>query len=339
MSLRTTTGAVITGPQRVELQEITLPDVSYGTVLVRVEECGVCGSDFQVYDGKAPDRFPMPVGHEFGGIVEEIGAGVSTLDIGDRVAVWVRDGKELGALGLAERCVVPAANCVEVPTASLAAIEPLACAVNAVDLATPPVGAHVVVIGGGYMADLIAALSTTAATVTVAARRQYQLDFATGAGATNTLRLTGNDGDENAALLASEIRAITGGQLAGVAYETTGVADGYNMAAAALRNRGVLCDVGYHQGGKQLLDLGTVNERGLRVVNAHFRPDDESGYNPNIAGFHKAARLLEHGSLAGIERLVTNRRSGLDGVASAFATAAARPYGHLKTVVYDLTLS
>jgi S-(hydroxymethyl)glutathione dehydrogenase / alcohol dehydrogenase len=63
--------------------EIEPPRV--GEVLVRVVNCGVCHSDVSQIDGTFSPPLPIVLGHEAGGIVEEIGPGVTTLQAGDKV--------------------------------------------------------------------------------------------------------------------------------------------------------------------------------------------------------------------------------------------------------------
>ena len=64
------------------------PTLEPGDVLVRVARCGVCGSDLRTFFvGPSPRyRLPAILGHEFVGMVEQIGAGVDGFAIGDRVA-------------------------------------------------------------------------------------------------------------------------------------------------------------------------------------------------------------------------------------------------------------
>jgi L-iditol 2-dehydrogenase len=69
-----------------ELADMPLPAVSDGEVLVRVEACGICGSDVHGYDGSTGRRIPpIVMGHEAAGTVAAIGAGVRGFAVGDRV--------------------------------------------------------------------------------------------------------------------------------------------------------------------------------------------------------------------------------------------------------------
>ncbi|MGE4284258.1 MAG: zinc-binding dehydrogenase [Clostridia bacterium] len=77
------------GPE--DLRYIEIEDVKpqAGEVLVKVKACGICGSDVHGYLGITGRRTPpMVMGHEFAGIVEEVGEGVTTVNVGDRVAPY-----------------------------------------------------------------------------------------------------------------------------------------------------------------------------------------------------------------------------------------------------------
>lgn len=69
-----------------EIAEMPQPAVEHGEVLVRVEACGICGSDVHGYDGSSGRRIPpIVMGHEAAGTVEAIGEGVTKYKRGDRV--------------------------------------------------------------------------------------------------------------------------------------------------------------------------------------------------------------------------------------------------------------
>src|SRR5579883_1094124 len=79
-------------PKRFEIQRFALPKIGTDDALLRVEACGICGSDVDQYDGKLDGILSLPMipGHEPVGIIEEIGPEAARrwgLSAGDRVAV------------------------------------------------------------------------------------------------------------------------------------------------------------------------------------------------------------------------------------------------------------
>jgi threonine dehydrogenase-like Zn-dependent dehydrogenase len=81
---------VQTDRRKLEPQDLPIPEIDDDTALLRVEACGICGSDYEQYEGVL--RTPMPVvpGHEPLGVIERIGDAAARrwgVDVGDRVAV------------------------------------------------------------------------------------------------------------------------------------------------------------------------------------------------------------------------------------------------------------
>ncbi|KQU06935.1 alcohol dehydrogenase [Rhodococcus sp. Leaf7] len=77
------------GPYKVRVQDKDMPTVEHpNDAIVRVEMAAICGSDLHLYHGMMPDtRVGMTFGHEFIGVVEEVGPSVQNLQRGDRVMV------------------------------------------------------------------------------------------------------------------------------------------------------------------------------------------------------------------------------------------------------------
>jgi alcohol dehydrogenase, propanol-preferring len=116
-----------------------IPEPGDGEILIKVAACGVCRTDLHITDGEVPARLPIIPGHEIVGTVERVGAGVSTVKVGDRVGVpWLgrscgiceycRDGQEnlcdsptfTGCSrdgGYATHCVADAHFCFPIPAA------------------------------------------------------------------------------------------------------------------------------------------------------------------------------------------------------------------------------
>ncbi len=81
---------VLTDTRKFEPRELPIPEVRDDSALLRVETCGICGTDYEQYDGVIPGPLPAIPGHEPLGVIEAIGDGAARrwgVDVGDRVAV------------------------------------------------------------------------------------------------------------------------------------------------------------------------------------------------------------------------------------------------------------
>lgn len=153
------------------VEERPLPHVGPTDLLIRVERCGVCGSDLHVATG-APQKFPggMVMGHEFSGVIVEKGAEVLDHMIGDHVAAYPATGCGTCAAclqgnpilcpaatwvtgGYAEYAIVPARAAIALPAeltwAEGALIEPLTVGLYGMRMAGVQAGDRVLIIGGG----------------------------------------------------------------------------------------------------------------------------------------------------------------------------------------------
>ena len=75
-------------PGHVEVDEMPDPKIEHpGDIVLRVTSTAICGSDLHIYNGFIPQKRKMVLGHEFMGVVEEVGDQVSKLQRGDRVVV------------------------------------------------------------------------------------------------------------------------------------------------------------------------------------------------------------------------------------------------------------
>ncbi|MFI7701170.1 zinc-binding dehydrogenase [Nonomuraea sp. NPDC049480] len=96
---------VITGPGRAEVQEAEPPAPGTGEVVVEVERAGVCGTDMEFFTGAmaylrtGEARYPMRIGHEWAGVVREVGDGVDRAWLGRRVT-----GDTMLGCGRCARC-------------------------------------------------------------------------------------------------------------------------------------------------------------------------------------------------------------------------------------------
>lgn len=79
----------VTKPFEVEIVEVPKPELEHeDDIIIRITSGGICGSDIGIWNGtNSLATYPRIIGHEFGGIVESVGAGVTKVKPGDRVAV------------------------------------------------------------------------------------------------------------------------------------------------------------------------------------------------------------------------------------------------------------
>src|SRR5688572_32848217 len=87
-------GAVMYAPGDVRVEERSDPEIVEATdAIIRVSAACVCGSDLWPYRGVEQMQWPAPMGHEYAGVVEEVGDGVQTVKPGQFVvgSFWATD--------------------------------------------------------------------------------------------------------------------------------------------------------------------------------------------------------------------------------------------------------
>ncbi len=176
--------AMFYGVGELEVTQLPVPAPGSGDVLLRVAACGVCGTDHHIYHGEFATRPPLIIGHEYAGIVEAVGDGVTDLEPGMRIAIdpniscgicrpcqrdQVHMCRNLTALGVdqdggfTEYSLAPRTQCYPLPEGvSLlegAMVEPVACCVHGIDLAGIRAGDTVAIIGGGAIGQILAQLA------------------------------------------------------------------------------------------------------------------------------------------------------------------------------------
>lgn len=107
---------VLEGIQKLSIQDVPEPKLTPGGAIIRVVANGVCRSDWHCWMGDIPRAYPIVIGHEMAGIVEEVGAGVTRYRKGDRVVVPFvgSDGTceycQSGHAHLCENTMIPGRN-------------------------------------------------------------------------------------------------------------------------------------------------------------------------------------------------------------------------------------
>lgn len=145
----------------VRLDDVAVPAVGPNDLLVKVKACGICGSDLSyIAMGGLGGPMPMPIGHEFSGVIHAVGANITQFAVGDRVAGNPDDrsfgsGGPEGAMGdyilipesTAQTALHPIPDHMPFETAALA--EPLSVALHGIDLVKVQPDDKVTVLGAG----------------------------------------------------------------------------------------------------------------------------------------------------------------------------------------------
>ena len=79
--------ALFAGNKNLTVEELSLDIMKDDDIIIEVNACGVCGTDFHIFNGEAPAKVPVIIGHEFAGSIVETGKSVSEFKVGDKVVI------------------------------------------------------------------------------------------------------------------------------------------------------------------------------------------------------------------------------------------------------------
>ncbi len=204
---------VLSAVNALAIAEVEKPKPGFKECLIKVLACGICGTDRHIYHGEYPSAKPVILGHEFGGVIEEVGSN-SKFKVGQVVSVdpnivcgtcpdcvaertaFCPDLTALGVNingGLAEYVLTPDSQIYpvsdELNPLHLAFIEPLACSIRGLDLANLKGGEKVAVLGGGVIGLLVVQLAKLAGAseIVLITRQKFRRDVALKIGATRVI--------------------------------------------------------------------------------------------------------------------------------------------------------
>ncbi len=196
---------IITAPRTIECNQLDIPKIDKGEVLVKIKTAGICASDVQVYHGMHRYvSYPLVQGHEAIGYVEAVGDLVTKVKAGDWIAVQpqvscgncfaCKQGRQnvcekLKHFGISrpglftEYAAIPEWNAVKLPdnmsTDVSVFIEPFSIACNAIEKGNVKAGDHIVVMGAGLIGNFVAqAAKIRGAEVLITDVLQSKLDMA-----------------------------------------------------------------------------------------------------------------------------------------------------------------
>ncbi|HOW64514.1 MAG TPA: galactitol-1-phosphate 5-dehydrogenase [Candidatus Paceibacterota bacterium] len=261
---------ILTEYKHLEMTEMPLPECGPEELRVRVQSCGICGSDVHGYDGSTGRRIPpIVMGHEAAGIVEAIGQKVTRFRPGDRITfdstiycgrceycrlgqvnlcdhrrvlgVSCGDYRQHGAF--AEYVVVPELTSYRLPDElsfeHAAMVEAVSIAFHAVNRARPRLGEIALVVGTGMIGLLvIQALRLSGCKRIIAVDlSDHRLKLAIHGGATHAFRADSPG-------LTAEIQALTEKRGADLAFEVVGAPVPFQTSVLNLRKGGRVVLVG-----------------------------------------------------------------------------------------------
>jgi threonine dehydrogenase-like Zn-dependent dehydrogenase len=298
---------------KLAIHDVEKPVPGPNDVLVKVDACGICGTDRHLFHGEFPSTPPVILGHEFTGVVEAVGSGVKNFQVGMRVTGdpniscglcpecqrgRVNLCRNLRAIGIqrdggfADYVCMPETQAFALP-AGLdplhgAFCEPLACCIHGVDMAEIKTGDSVVVLGGGVIGLLVVQLARLAGAtrVVLATRNAEKRSLAESIGATATVDPSSGDVLE---LIAGDDGILPAG--ADVVLECAGVPETVEQTPRLARKGGTAVILGVMpQGAKvsiepfDLIASGAIKVEPLISRRIGFEEALETIANPAPSG-------------------------------------------------------
>ncbi|MHB1001566.1 MAG: NAD(P)-dependent alcohol dehydrogenase [Armatimonadota bacterium] len=326
--------ARIYAPGDIRLEEISKPEIGPGQVLVQIKEVGICASDVHWFNegriGETVLTDPLILGHEFSGVIAEVGPGVTNVKPGDRVAVepavpcYQCDMCNEGRYNICRRVMFcgtpptdgalcdfmawPAQLVEKVPDSvsmgEAAMLEPMAIGVHAVNLVGSVKGKTVGVLGAGAvgLSILQAALVAGCDQVFVTDLLPARLEIAKRLGAIEVF----NANDSN---IVSIIKDATGGRGLDIVFEAAGMNDAVRQATEMAKPGGIVVAGGIPDDDRMTVSASVVRRKELTIQ--LLRRSNNT--------LHETIRLLGEGRV-NVESYITHRFP-LEQVEEAFKTA------------------
>ena len=298
------------GIGNVEVREVPEPQVGKDEVKIEVKAAGICGTDIHIYYDEFQSNPPVVMGHEFCGVIREVGENVTEFKVGDRVTsetaakvcgkcIYCRTGNynlcpERKGLGygvdgaFTRFCVVRKDIVHRLPDnvdfISGALCEPLSCAVHGVIEETEIRAGDVVVVIGpgplGLLASQVAKVEGGYVIVLGLSVDEKKLSLAKELGADLVINVEKENPEKT-------IKDITGGYGADVVLECSGSASGANLGLKLARKKGKFTQMGLF--GKQIeIDFEQIAYKELKVTGF---------FTQKWTAWERALKLLSEGKV------------------------------------------
>jgi len=332
------TAAVLYGKEDLRLEQVALPRPGAGEIVLRVGAALTCGTDLKVYRRGYHAMMltpPIPFGHEVAGVVSEVGEGVTSFQVGDRLVAlnsapcdrcfWCRRAQQnlcedllFNNGAFAEFMRVPARivekNTLRVPAGMplehAALTEPLACVVRGMEESGAASGDTMAVIGAGPIGLMFMHVAALAGVCVIAiVRRESQRLAARMFGATEIV-VAGGDEETVAA-----VRALTpGNRGVDVAIEAVATPDAWEWAVSMVRRGGVVNFFGGPPSGTVVaLDTNRLHYGDIKLL---------ASFHHTPLSCRAAFHLLQSGRFKCAEYIT--KRAGLGDVPGLFERMLTR---------------
>ena len=337
--------AKLFAPGDIRIVEMERPSPGSGEVIVQVKEVGICASDVHYFrDGRIGDAVvtePLILGHEFAGVIAEVGPGVTNVKVGDRVAVEPAipcnecylcaagdfnlcrnikfcgtppyDGALREYLAWPAELVVPMPDSVSMGEAAM--LEPLAIGVYAVDLSEPIQGRSIGVLGVGAVGLSILEAAKAAGCGMAIATDLFptRLEIAKKLGADKTFIA-----DEN---VVQAVKDVTDDKGLDIVFEAAGENEAVMQATEMVRPNGLVVVGGIPREDFMTVTASTIRRKGLTIK--MIRRSNQT--------LHRSVELLKSGK-ADLAPFISHRFP-LEKVTEAFELARDRKDLTLRVMI------
>lgn len=255
--------AVFYGPKDMWIEERPLPQLREDEVLILVKAASICGTDLHIFNGNLEVETPLVLGHDFSGIVEEVGKDVTHFQKGDRViahmvrycgeCLFCRQGRYNLCLkntymgfevdgAFAEYVIAPARDVILIPAEvsleEAAITEPIVMALRVMDFAQAKIGETMAIFGQGPIGLVQTQVAKLAGLRVIAIDPlEERLKLAEGFGANHVLNPRKKD-------IANAILKLTDGIGVDCAVEDSGSQEAIDLASRVTRPGGKVLFVG-----------------------------------------------------------------------------------------------
>lgn len=334
------------GGKQFRIENVPKPKIRKSEALIKVKAVSVCGSEIHAYTGVSKRReeihgLPLVMGHEFSGVVSEIGDEVTNIAVGDRVAV-----NPIVTCGTCEQCMtgrsnicsnfqllglhvdgafaeyvpIVGKNCIKLPDSisfeEASLLEPCSNAIHAVNITSFELGDDVAILGEGPIGLL--ALQTVrfagAGRVFVTGHHDYRLEMAKRLGANDVINANYEDP-------AKKIMELTDGKGVDVVLETAGTTETLRQGLELIKKGKTITLIGMKEKVTQIkmIDVPAKEAR----IQGHY------GYTAKEFG-SSIKLVAAHG--LNLKALITHEFS-LEDIAKGFELLAQKEDKVIKVVL------